>query len=383
MTFKVPFNRPSLIGKEVQYIAQAIDNGQLSGNGYFTKECNVLINKMAGSKAAMLTHSCTAALEMAAILCDLEAGDEVIMPSFTFVSTANAVALRGAVPVFVDIDETTLNIDPARVSEAVTSKTKAIMAVHYAGFPADMDKLSEIAKEHDLFLIEDAAQALGSTYKGRPAGGLGDIAAFSFHETKNVITGEGGALTISRQELIERAEIILEKGTNRTQFINGQTDKYTWVDIGSSFLPGELVAAFLYGQLAHASEVKKRRLNLFNRYMDAFKDQADREIVKLPKWQSECVGNGHMFYLIMRDHAEQKAFINHMRNAGIITPFHYVPLHSSPAGKKFSVAHGDLKNTNETYERLVRLPLFYDLDNDIEYVIEIAQSYFNQKRERG
>lgn len=362
-TDMLPFNKPSLVGREIECLREAIARGQLSGDGHFTKACNAQIAGMTGARAALLTHSCTAALEMAAILCDLGPGDEVIMPSFTFVSTANAVALRGAVPVFVDIDAQTLNIDPEKTAAAVTDKTRAIFAVHYAGFPADMDALAEIARAHDLMLVEDAAQALGSTYKGRPAGSLGDMAAFSFHETKNIISGEGGALTLMRPELVERAEIIREKGTNRSRFLRGQVDKYTWVDIGSSFLPGELVAAFLYGQLEQAESIRARRLALFDRYHDAFADLAEAGRVQLPVTPPETTGNGHMFYLLLRDSQDRDAFIAHMRAAGILTPFHYVPLHSSPAGQRHARFVGNgLPVTDDISARLVRLPLFYDLD---------------------
>lgn len=372
----VPFNKPSLVGHELKYLQEAIKRGQLSGDGHFTKTCNELLVDMTGAKAALLTHSCTAALEMAAILCDLQQGDEVIMPSFTFVSTANAVVLRGAVPVFVDIDPKTLNIDPEQVEKAVTNKTRAIFAVHYAGFPADMDALAHISRKHDLLLVEDAAQALGSTYKGRPAGSLGDMAAFSFHETKNIISGEGGALTIMRPDLVERAEIIREKGTNRSLFIRGQVDKYTWVDIGSSFLPGELVAAFLYGQLEKNDAIKAQRLALFERYRAAFSDLEETGRVQLPQQPEDTTGNGHMFYLLMRDIEDRQAFIGHMRAAGILAPFHYVPLHSAPAGLKYARFHGNgLPVTDDISARLVRLPLFYELGDDVEAVIETTRNY--------
>lgn len=375
-----PFNKPSLVGREIAYLQEAIDRGQLSGDGHFTRLSNARIAEMTGARCALLTHSCTAALEMAAILCDLEPGDEVIMPSFTFVSTANAVALRGAVPVFVDIDAQTLNMDPEKTAAAVTDRTKAIFAVHYAGFPADMDALAVIARDHDLLLVEDAAQALGSTYKGRPAGSLGDMAAFSFHETKNIISGEGGALTLMRPDLVERAEIIREKGTNRSRFLRGQVDKYTWVDIGSSFLPGELVAAFLYGQLEQAEAIKLRRLTLFDRYAEAFADLAGAGRVRLPVAPPDTTGNGHMFYLLLRDIEDRDAFIAHMRAAGIITPFHYVPLHSAPAGRKHARFIGNgLPVTDDISARLVRLPLFYGLEDGIEGVIEVAQRYFEQE----
>lgn len=372
---RIPFNKPSLVGREFALLEDALSRGQLSGDGHFTKLCNAEIAELTAAPAALLTHSCTAALEMAAILCDLAPGDEVIMPSFTFVSTANAVALRGAVPVFVDIDPDTLNIDPVRVAAAITPKTRAIFAVHYAGFPADMDALADIARAHDLLLIEDAAQALGSTYKGRKAGSLGDMAAFSFHETKNIISGEGGALTVMRPDLIERAEIIREKGTNRSRFLRGQVDKYTWVDIGSSFLPGELVAAFLYGQLEQEPVIRRTRLGLFDHYHQAFADLAARERIALPRQPKQTTGNGHMFYLLMRDIEDRDAFITHLREHDIIAPFHYVPLHSAPGGRRFGRADHDLPVTDETYARLVRLPLYFTLGDEIDRVIDISRAW--------
>ena len=337
---KVSFNRPALIGNEVFYLREAISKGQLSGDGHFTGLCQTKIEQITGGHKALLTHSCTAALEMAAILCDLEAGDEVIMPSFTFVSTANAVVLRGAVPVFVDIDPVTLNIDPEAAQAAMTSRTKAIFAVHYAGFPADMVRLREIADSHDCLLVEDAAQALGSYLHGKPCGGLGDLAAFSFHETKNIISGEGGALVINREDLIERAEIIREKGTNRSVFQKGMVDKYTWVDIGSSFLPGELVASFLYAQLEQFEEINNRRLSLFDRYMAAFRPLQDAGRLIVPQKSNASEGNGHMFYLLLKDMQDRDAFIAYMREEEITAPFHYVPLHSAPAGKQYGRADG-------------------------------------------
>lgn len=372
---RIPFNKPSIVGREFALLEEALDRGQLSGDGHFTKRCNTRITELTGSPAALLTHSCTAALEMGAILCDLQPGDEVIMPSFTFVSTANAVALRGATPVFVDINPHSLNIDPNQVEAAVTQHTRAIFAVHYAGFPADMDRLTDIARAHDLMLLEDAAQALGSTYKGRPAGSLGDMAAFSFHETKNIISGEGGAITVNRSDLVERAEIIREKGTNRSRFLRGQVDKYTWVDIGSSFLPGELVAAFLLAQLEREEVIRQTRLALFDRYQSAFVDLAQRERVA-PPWHSDDVtGNGHMFYLLMRDIEDRDALIAHLREAGIIAPFHYVPLHSAPGGRRFGRANGDLSVTDDAYSRLVRLPLYFTLGDEIDRVIDVTRAW--------
>lgn len=371
----VPFNRPSLVGDEIDNILEAIRRGQLSGDGHFTRLCSGIVRRLTGSEAALLTHSCTAALEMAALLADLAPGDEVIMPSFTFVSTANAVVLRGAVPVFVDIDPETLNIDPDAAASAVTSRTRAIFAVHYAGFPADMDALARIARAHDLMLVEDAAQALGSRYKGRPAGSLGDLAAFSFHETKNVISGEGGALTINRPDLVRRAEIIREKGTNRSLFLRGQVDKYTWVDVGSSFLPGELITAFLHGQLSRAEEIRARRQAMFARYMDAFADLEAAGRLRRPRWSPDCEGNGHMFYLLLRDIEDRDSFIAALRAQGIIAPFHYVPLHSAPAGLRYARTSGALTVTDDTSARLVRLPLFYELGDAIEGVIARARDH--------
>ena len=370
----VPFNRPSLVGRELELVQEAIARGQLSGDGYFTHQCNDVIARRSGSAQALLTHSGTAALEMAAILCDLGPGDEVIMPSFTFVSTANAAVLRGAVPVFVDIDPATLNVDPARVADAVTERTKAIFPVHYAGFPCDMDALNAIAAPRGLFVVEDAAQALGSTYKGRPAGGLCDMGAFSFHETKNILSGEGGALTVNRPELVERARIIREKGTNRSLFREGLVDKYTWVDLGSSFLPGELIASFLYGQLEQLDRVMERRVALFDTYLDAFSDLPDRYGIGLPRWSADVVGNGHMFYLLMPSVDHRRGFIAGMREHGIIAPFHYIPLHSAPAGERFGRAAGPMDVTDRVASTLVRLPMFYDLGPDIERVIDVCRS---------
>lgn len=370
----IPFNRPSTVGREFEYLADAIHRGQLSGDGYYTQACQQILQEITGAPKALLTHSCTGALEMAAILCDLGPGDEVVMPSFTFVSTANAVALRGAVPVFVDIDPETLNIDPVCVKAAITSRTKAIFAVHYAGFPADMDALAKIARDHDLILVEDAAQALGSTYKGRPAGSLGDMAAFSFHETKNVISGEGGALCINRPELIERAEIIREKGTDRSRFLRGQVDKYTWVDIGSSYLPGELVAAFLYGQLEQEQRIRARRLALFDQYHKSFEDLAAQGRLERTGIPAHILGNGHMYYLLLPDQKNRDRFIAHMQEQDIATPFHYIALHSSLAGRKYGRVSGGMTVTDDIVGRLVRLPMYSTL-TQVQTVAEVAINY--------
>lgn len=380
---KVAFNRPALMGNEIFYLREAISKGQLSGDGHFTKLCQTKIEQITGGHKALLTHSCTAALEMAAILCNLKEGDEVIMPSFTFVSTANAVVLRGATPVFVDVDPATLNIDPDATLAAVTDRTKAIFAVHYAGFPADMVRLREIADTHGCLLVEDAAQALGSRLNGKPCGGLGDLAAFSFHETKNIISGEGGALVINREDLVERAEIIREKGTNRSNFQRGLVDKYTWVDIGSSFLPGELVASFLYAQLEQFEDINNRRLAFFDQYMKAFQPFEQNDRLTLPQRSNASEGNGHMFYLLLRDKEDRNKFIDDMAAEGIIAPFHYVPLHSAPAGRQYARTSGTLSVTDDISARLVRLPMYFDLGTDIDLVISKARDYLLRARTRS
>jgi dTDP-4-amino-4,6-dideoxygalactose transaminase len=373
---RIPFNRPSLVGRELEYIQDALARSQLAGDGHFTQLCNRLICRKTGAHGALLTHSCTAALEMAAILADLKPGDEVIMPSFTFVSTANAVVLRGGVPVFVDIEPDTLNIAPERVEAAITPSTRGITAVHYAGVVAEMDRLSEIARAHNLVLVEDAAQAYGSTYKGRQAGSLGDMAAFSFHETKNIISGEGGALVLNRPELMERAEIIREKGTNRSRYFRGQVDKYSWVDLGSSFLPGELVAAFLAAQLEEEERIRATRLALWRQYDEAFRPLAAKGRVGVPHIPDHSTTNGHIYFLLLRDLKDRAAFIVHMQEASISTPFHYVPLHNSQAGLKFGNTPFPVPVTEKVSDRLVRLPSFFSLGNSIERVIERARDYF-------
>lgn len=373
----IPFNAPAVVGDEFYHITDAIHRGQLSGDGHYTKQCEIWLKNKVKCLGAKLTHSCTAGLEMAAILCDLQPGDEVIMPSFTFVSTANAVALRGAVPVFVDINPQTLNICPKLTEAAITPKTKAICVVHYAGCIADMPSFQALAKAHNLFLIEDAAQALGSTLNGQQAGSFGDLSAFSFHETKNVISGEGGALTINNAELLDRAEIIREKGTNRSQFFRGQIDKYTWVDIGSSFLPGELIAAFLYGQLSKEDEIFSHRLSLWNSYHQAFKLVCETYGIKRPFIEVDNIHNGHMYYLRFKTHIQRQGFIAHMKANNITTPFHYIPLHSAPAGKTYGRTSSDMPHTNEVSDTLVRLPLYFRLkhqDRIIDAAIEGIKS---------
>lgn len=374
----VPFNRPSMRGSEINLIMEAIERGQLSGDGHFTKKCSELIQKLTDSKHCLLTHSCSAALEMAAILCNIKPGDEVIMPSYTFVSTANAVVLRGGTPVFVDIDPETLNMDYKEVLKALTPRTKAIFTVHYAGFFAEMDHLIDIAFDNNLVLVEDAAQALGSSYKGRLAGSFGDLAAFSFHETKNVISGEGGALAINNQSLLERAEIIRQKGTNRTDFLRGNTDKYTWLDIGSSFLPGELIAAFLYGQLQNHEIIKAERASIFDRYEEKLLQLKKLGKISLISRPENQQGNAHLFYILLNTREDRNNLIEHMRLNNINCPFHYVPLHSSPAGQIYGRSIGSMNITDDYASRIVRLPIHSDLlqVDVIDYVVEKIYEFF-------
>lgn len=358
----IPFNRPFIVGRELEYMEQAVRSGRLSGGGEFSRKCEAWLEREARVHRAMLVPSCTAGLEMAALLIDLQPGDEVILPSFTFVSTANAFVLRGAVPVFVDIQPETLNLDPAGVEAAITPRTRAIVPVHYAGVSCDMDRLVELARAHNLRLIEDAAQAVQSSWKGRPLGSFGDLAAYSFHETKNFISGEGGALVINDPELVERAEIIREKGTNRTNFFKGLTDKYTWVDLGSSFLPSELVSAFLYAQLEHADEITARRLALWNRYHQAFADLEARGRVRRPIIPAHCTHNAHLYYLLLRDGDDRDRMLQALNGQGIGAVFHYVPLHNAPMARKILPGEPpSLPVTEATSARLLRLPLYFEL----------------------
>lgn len=375
----IPFNRPPLIGNELENIAEALKTRKLSGDGEFTKRCNAWLESRLGSPKALLTHSCTAALEMAAILCDLGPGDEVVMPSFTFVSTANAVVLRGATPIFVDIDPETLNIDPAAIEAAITPRTKAIFVVHYAGVPCDMDAINAVARSRGLMVVEDAAQALGSFYRGRPAGALGDLAALSFHETKNIVSGEGGALVLNDSAMIERAEIIREKGTNRSRFSRGEVGKYTWVDIGSSYLPSELIAAFLFSQLQHTDRINADRLATWENYHRAFAGLESSGLVRRPVIPDYARHNGHIYYLLLGAAAERRAFIDALRGAGISSTFHYVPLHSSPGGQKYGRTAGTMTTTDRIAESLVRLPLYHGMDgDDATRVIDAVHSYFSR-----
>ncbi|MBE7369921.1 dTDP-4-amino-4,6-dideoxygalactose transaminase [Ramlibacter pallidus] len=366
---KVPFNKPYMTGKELEYIAQAHASGHLSGDGAFTKRCSAWLEQCVGSHRALLTHSCTAALEMAALLADLQPGDEVIMPSFTFVSTANAFVLRGAVPVFVDIRPDTLNIDERLIEAAITPRTRAIVPVHYAGVACEMDPILDIAQRHRLLVIEDAAQGLMSTYKGRPLGSMGHMAALSFHETKNIISGEGGALLVNDPRHAERAEIIREKGTNRSQFFRGQVDKYTWVDVGSSYLPSELVSAFLWAQMEQAREITQRRLALWDTYHDGFAAAERSGQVRRPVVPGHCAHNAHMYYLLMPDLQARTELIAALRHEGIQCVFHYVPLHGTPLGQKVGRSAGKLPVTEEMADRLVRLPMWLGLEHEQAGVI--------------
>ena len=376
---KIPYNLPFIVGKELDYISQAVmENGHISGNGPFTKKCQTWLEQNLGCPKALLTHSCTAALEMAAILCDIQPGDEVIMPSFTFVSTANAFVLRGGIPVFVDIRPDTLNLDEEQIVSAITKKTKAIIPVHYAGIPCAMDKILEIAAKNKLWVVEDAAQGYLSRYKGGSLGTLGHLGCLSFHETKNIISGEGGALLVNDEQLVERAEIIWEKGTDRSQFIRGEVDKYSWQDIGSSFLPSELVSAFLYAQLEKAASIISKRSKVFFKYYEGLKDLEGKGKIQLPSLQGGTDGNGHIFFIVGPDAEQSQGLIKYLKSKGIDAITHYVALHSSKAGKKFGRVSGKMKVTNDMSQRVVRLPLYYSMEEeDVDRVIQIVREFYS------
>ncbi len=373
----IPFNKPFVIENELEYIKDAITNKLIRGDGGYTKKCHSFLEDKLGAKKVLLTHSCTAALEMSAILADIQPGDEVIMPSYTFVSTANAFVLRGGVPVFVDIRPDTLNINEDLIEQAITPKTKVIVPVHYAGVACEMDKITEIAKRHNLLVIEDAAQGVGAFYKGKPLGTIGDMGCFSFHETKNIISGEGGAIVINNDKFIERAEIIREKGTNRSKFFRGQVDKYTWVDIGSSYLPSDMIAAYLYSQLQNMDDINKKRIDVWNDYDEFFKQYEG--IIKRPFIPDNCTHNAHMYYLLFENLDVRTKFIEFMKAKGISTVFHYIPLHSSPAGERFGRFLGNMSVTDKISDTLVRLPMFYELDNDEMNLIKENISEFMEQ----
>lgn len=361
----IPFNRPYMTGRELWYIAQAHHNGALSGDGPFTAKCSRWLEAQTGSPKALLTHSCTAALEMAAILADIGSGDEVIMPSYTFVSTANAFVLRGGVPVFVDIRPDTLNIDEALIEGAITSRTRAICVVHYAGVGCEMDTIMAIAHRHSLVVIEDAAQGMMASCRGKPLGSIGDFGCISFHETKNVISGEGGALLVNNPAHVERAEVIREKGTNRSRFFRGQVDKYTWVDIGSSYLPGELTAAFLYAQLQEAETITNSRMAIWHAYHEALAPLERDGLLRRPISPPDCTHNAHLYYVLLPDLIRRSRAIEVLHDEGIHSVFHYVPLHDSPAGLKFTRTYGGMTHTRSVSERLLRLPVWLGLDMDV------------------
>ncbi|MDQ3203396.1 MAG: dTDP-4-amino-4,6-dideoxygalactose transaminase [Pseudomonadota bacterium] len=377
-TEKFQFNRPYMTGREFDYIEQAKSGNKLAGDGPFTKKCHHWLEENTGSVRALLTHSCTAALEMAALLLDIQPGDEVIMPSYTFVSTANAFVLRGAVPVFVDIREDTLNLDERLIEAAVTTRTRAIVPVHYAGVSCEMDTIMEIARRHGLIVVEDAAQGIMASYKGHALGSIGDLGAFSFHETKNVISGEGGALLIKDPALASRAEIIREKGTDRSRFFRGEVDKYTWQEVGSSYLPGELIAAFLWAQLEDARNITSRRLASWERYHHLLAPAESKGILRRPIIPAECKHNAHMYYVLLNPETDRQAVLSKLKQNEIHAVFHYVPLHSSPAGRRYGRVNDSLSVTNRQSERLIRLPLWVGLseaqqDKIIECLLEATR----------
>lgn len=374
----IPFNVPLHIGNEDYYVLDAMKSSKISGDGKYAQQCQAWFEQQLGCPKTLLTPSCTQALEMAAILIDIRPGDEVIMPSYTFVSSANPFVLRGAQIVFVDIRPDTMNIDETLIEAAITPRTKAIVAVHYAGVSCEMDVINDIARRHNVLVIEDAAQGMMSTYKGRPLGALGHLAAYSFHETKNFTSGgEGGLLIINDEQFIQRAEIIREKGTNRSQFFRGMVDKYTWVDLGSSYLPSDIQAAYLWGQLEHTEAVTANRLVTWSAYRDTFSELASAGKVELPSIPDECVHNGHMFYIKCNDLEERAALLAHMKASDILAVFHYVPLHSAPAGCKYGRFHGEDRYTTSESERLVRLPLWFGLGNETrQRVVDSVKAFF-------
>lgn len=372
----IPFNVPPYIGTENKYIADAIQSHKICGDGVYTKKCQALLEERTGSAKVLLTNSGTDALEMAALLCDLEPGDEVILPSYTFSSTANAFALFGAKLVFVDIRPDTMNIDENLIEDAITEKTKVIVPVHYAGVSCEMDTIMDIANRHNLLVVEDAAQGVMSTYKGRALGTIGHIGCYSFHETKNYSMGEGGAILLNDPKLVDRAEIVREKGTNRANFLRGQVDKYTWVDIGSSYLPSELNAAYLYGQLQSADKINENRLASWNLYKEGLQGLANRGKIALPVIPEDCMHNAHMFYIKVKDLEERTQLQKYLRNQEIQTAFHYIPLHSAPAGQRFGRFQGEDRYTTRESERLVRLPMYYGLDKVDATLVVNAISVF-------
>lgn len=373
----INFNVPPFTGKEMDYIRQAVENQKICGDGEFTGKCSRWIEEKTGTKKALLTTSCTHATELAALLSNVKEGDEVIMPSYTFVSTADAFVLRGATPVFVDIRPDTMNIDESLIEAAITDKTKAVVPVHYAGVACEMDQIMELAQKYKLMVIEDAAQGIMSTYKGKALGAIGDFGCFSFHETKNYSMGEGGALLIQDESYIEEAEIIREKGTNRSKYYRGQVDKYTWINYGSSYLPSDMNAAYLWAQLEQADRINEFRLARWNQYREGLTTLAEEGLIGLPVIPKGCIHNAHMFYIKTQDIEERTAFIDFMKQNGIWPVFHYIPLHTAPAGQKFGRFHGEDRYTTRESERLVRLPLYYGLpEEQVDYIIGKVKEFY-------
>ena len=374
----INFNVPPYVDKALDYIKECVQNQKICGDGAYTKKCNQWIEERTGAKKCLLTTSCTHATELAALLANIQAGDEVIMPAYTFVSTADAFVLRGAIPVFVDIRPDTMNIDETLIEDAITEKTRAIVPVHYAGVSCEMDTIMDIAKRHNLIVIEDAAQGIMASYKGKALGTIGDFGCYSFHETKNYSMGEGGALLIRDEKNVEDAEILREKGTNRSKFFRGQIDKYTWVNYGSSYLPSDMNAAYLYAQLEIADKINDARLACWNHYKERLTPLAEAGKIDLPTVPEGCVHNAHMFYIKTKDIEERTAFISYMKEHGVMSVFHYIPLHTAPAGLKFGRFHGEDKYTTKESERLARLPMYYGLTlEQVDYICDTIKEFYN------
>jgi dTDP-4-amino-4,6-dideoxygalactose transaminase len=384
MMIRIPFNKPSVVGSELLYVGQAVAGGHASGDGPFTKRAQAMLEDCFDAKRVLLTTSCTSALELAALLCDLQPGDEVIVPSYTFVSTANAFVLRGAKPVFVDVRPDTLNIDERLIEQAITPRTRAIFLIHYAGVACEMDAIMDIANRHGLLVVEDAAQGVFARYKDRWLGTIGHIGCYSFHETKNVSCGEGGALVINEPALENRAEILREKGTNRSQFLRGQVDKYTWVDVGSSYLPSDMLAAFLVGQIENMEMITKRRGEIFDHYAAVLAPLVERGLIRIPVVPKHCTANYHMFYVLTANIEERTALIAHLGAVGILAVFHYVPLHSSPFAQSLGVPQTHLPRTEELSARLLRLPMYFDLtDQEVEEVANVVLDFYRTRHGQG
>jgi dTDP-4-amino-4,6-dideoxygalactose transaminase len=377
MTASIPLCHACVAGREIEYVQQVLRTNKIASDGHFTKACAKLMEQRFGIGKVLMTPSCTAALEMSALLCGLQPGDEVILPAYTFVSTANPIVLCGATPIFVDVRPDTLNLDESLVEQAITTRTKGIMPVHYGGVGCDMDRILAIAKKHNLLVIEDAAQGVNASYRDRALGAIGQLGCFSFHETKNYACGEGGALCINDPDLVERAEIIREKGTNRSRFLRGQIDKYTWVDIGGSHLPSELAMAYLYGQLEQMDEIQQIRSRIYDRYAELMQPFADEGLLQLPSVPEDCQSNDHIFYVLTDSSNTRDELLSHLRANGIGAAFHYVPLHTTPMGRKFGYAAGDLPVTEDLHARLIRLPLYGDLTiHDQNRVVDTIRSFF-------